>query len=119
MSNDHKDLNFKTQLGITATVQRETIEATNENRRLIELGLSFPQADDEKFHHLRHYRYFGSAAVHIYFAEAVRQLDFVSQVQPLHLYKCPQVLAAKAFDDLLGEMKKSFGHSRPRLRSGF
>lgn len=118
MSNDHENLKFRTDMGIHATVQRHQMEAdaaTVPNRRLIDLGLSFP----EVVPHLKHYRYFGSAAVHIYFNETLRQLDFISQTRPLDLYRCPQPLAAKAFDDLVGEMKQMYGTRRGKLRSGF
>lgn len=119
MSNDHQNLKFRTDIGINATVQRETMkseDAAGPNRRLIDLGLSFQQG---LIPHLEHYRYFGSAAVHIYFNETLRQLDFISQTKPLELYHCPQPLAAKSFDDLLGEMKQMYGQRRGKLRSGF
>lgn len=118
-SKPHDEQRFLTEIGSKATAQRETMgmeQASVPNKQLIMLGLSF--MDDKKLK-LEHYRYFGSAAVHIYFNETLRQLDFVSQTFPLDLYKCPQPLAAKAFDDLVGAMKQMYGQRRGRLRSGF
>jgi hypothetical protein len=64
-------------------------------------------------------KYFGSAAIHIFGHEELKQLFFVSQTQPLALYRCPEPLAAKGFDDLVQTMKEMYGHRRAKLRSGF
>lgn len=112
-----KDKTFRTEIGQKATVQRLKVDAESAsipNRRLADLGLEcHPLPDKESV------KYLGSAAVHVYASELVGQLFFVSQTQPLALYRCPQELAAKAFDDLLGTMKEMYGHRRPKLRSGF
>lgn len=115
----HDEQKFLTDIGSKSTVQRQTMgveQASVPNKNLIMLGLSF--MDDEKLK-LQSYKYFGSAAVHIYFNETMRQLDFIAQTQPLLLYNCPQPLAAKAFDNLVGDMKQLYGQRRGRLRSGF
>lgn len=115
---DHKKQTFNTNMGIDATVQR--FEAAHEvaakpNRLLVDLGLSF-QAEEK--YALKGYEYRGSAAVHIYTHELLNQLDFISQTDALLLYKCPEALASRAFNDLLASMKVRYGHRRPKLRSG-
>ena len=114
----HKDKIFRDSLGQKATVHRETVgleKASVPNRMLCDLGLKMQEVDTQ----LKHYKYMGSAAVHIYVSELAGSLVYASQVDPLELYRCPERLAAKAFDDLLGEMKKLYGHRRGKLRSGF
>lgn len=99
-------------------MQRETMgseKASIPNRRLCDLGLSLNPFPDNPA--LATYR--GSAAVHIYYNDVLQQLFFVSQTDPLVLYKCPEPLAAKGFDDLVGTMKQMYGKRRGRLRSGF
>lgn len=110
---------FRTEIGQRATVKREELGAEHAelmNRRLIDLGLSI-QTDPE--FKLSGYQYRGSAAVHIYSHDMLNLLDFVSQSYPLQLYKCPEELASRAFDDLLRRMKLTYGKSHGKLRSGF
>lgn len=110
-----KEKLFNTQVGQAATVHRETMQADKAeapNRKLCDLGLALNPVPASL-------TYMGSAAVHIYQSEMLKQVFFVSQTQPLELYRCPELLASKAFDDLLGTMKQMFGHKRSRLRSGF
>lgn len=102
-------------MGQGSTVQRETLAADKAaipNRKLCDLGLELNPLPDNL-------AYKGSAAVHIFWNETLQQVFYVSQTAPLDLYKCPEILASKAFDDLLGTMKAFYGHKRPRLRSGF
>lgn len=118
MGKSHKEKIFLDGIGQKATVHRETLSGVKSavpNRLLCDLGLKMQDSDPQ----LKHYTYKGSAAVHIYVHEQLGSLVYVSQTQPLDLYNCPEILAAKAFDDLLGEMKKLFGHKRGKLRSGF
>jgi hypothetical protein len=113
-----KEKLFRTQIGQAATVQRETLgleKASIPNRILCDLGLSLQTVQT----HLKNYRYMGSAAVHIYVHDDLGQLDIISQTDPLQLYKCPEDLAAKAFDDLVNAMKQMYGRKRSKLRSGF
>lgn len=115
---DDKEKHFRNQVGISATVERGQMgaeKASIPNRMLCDLGLKLQETDD----YLKHFRYMGSAAVHIFMNETLEQITFVSQTQPLHLYRCPELLASKAFDDLLQELKASYGHKRSLLRSGF
>lgn len=110
-----KEKLFRTQIGQAATVQRETVsedKASGPNRVLCDLGLSLNPIS-------KSLTYMGSAAVHIYWNATLEQVFFASQTQPLELYRCPELLASKAFDDLLGTMKEMFGHKRTKLRSGF
>lgn len=110
-----KENTFRTQMGQSATVQREDVSgdtATKANRKLADLGLEInPIA--------KHLTYMGSAAVHVYWNETLQQIFFISQTQPLELYRCPEPLASKAFDDLLRTMKLLYGKRVGRLRSGF
>lgn len=116
---DNEDKRFRTDIGINATIRRGLVNedlSAVPNRRLIDLGQSFAEVEALQ---LKGYEYKGSAAVHVFTHELLNQIDFVSQTQGLLLYKCPQNLAARAFDDLLGTMKAMYGHKRPKLRSGF
>lgn len=115
----HQQKIFRDSIGQKATVQRETVDrdsAARPNRQLCDLGLSFQENEKLK---LQHYRYLGSAAIHIYFNETLKQLDFVAQANPLVLYRCPEDVAAKAMDDLVREVKAAYGRRHGRLRSGF
>ena len=112
---NHKDLLFRTQIGQAATVKREDVrseQAGQANKVLCKLGLSLNPVP-------KSLKYMGSAAVHIFWNDTLQQVFFISQTQPLDLYDCPEILASKAFDDLLGTMKQQYGHARPKLRSGF
>ena len=103
-------------MGISATVERRTVgkeQAAAPNRALADLGLAChpsPQTDT---------KYMGSAAVHVYWHEGLEQVFFVSQTQPLELYRCPQNLAIKASEDLIQSMKVMYGLKRSVRRSGF
>lgn len=111
----HQEETFRTQIGQKAVVHRETVpqdKAAIPNRKLCDLGLSLNPVP-------QNLTYMGSAAVHIYWNDTLKQVFFISQTQPLDLYKCPELLAAKSFDDLLGTMKEMYGKKRPKLRSGF
>lgn len=114
-----KEKTFRTQFGQSASVNRETVSAENAakaNRQLIDLGLHIQTLDN--FPKAEH-TYLGSAAVHVYWNETLKVVFFASQTQPLDLYRCPEPLAAKAFDDLLRTMKTMYGHRVGKLRSGF
>lgn len=116
--NDKQKL-FRTEIGQRATVQRETVgtePAAIPNRMLADLGLAIQTLPHYK---LTGYRYFGSAAVHIYAHGTLHQLDLVSQAHPLILYGCPEDLAAKGLEDLIREMKAAYGKTHSKLRSGF
>jgi hypothetical protein len=111
----HEEMIFRDEIGQKATVSREELgpeAAENPNRKLCELGIGLNPKPETL-------EYKGSAAVHIYQSPILKQLFFVSQTQPLDLYRCPEMLATKAFDDLLGTLKEMYGRKRPKLRSGF
>lgn len=119
MSDEHEKAKFKTEIGINATIKRGLANheiSAKPNRMLVDLGLHF--LDQPEFQ-LKGYTYKGSAAVHVFAHDLLNQLDFVSQTDSLLLYKCPENLAARGFDDLLGTLKAMYGHRRPKLRSGF
>ena len=112
----HNRAKFRDAIGQKATIQRTTISAESAsipNRVLCDLGLSVHPAPHTET------KYFGSAAVHIFGHEELKQLFFISQTQPLQLYRCPEVLAAKGMTDLMETMKVMYGHKRAILRSGF
>jgi hypothetical protein len=114
----HKEMIFRDAIGQKATVEREQAtveEATRPNQLLHDLGATLQGMRP----HMQNYRYMGSAAVHIFYNEVLEQVDFISQTAPLDMQGCPEILAAKAFDDLLGTMKEMYGHKRSKLRSGF
>ena len=110
-----KEQTFRTQIGQKATVSREQVsneQVTKANAQLDELGTSLNPVPTSL-------KYMGSAAVHIYWNETFEQVFFISQVAPLEHNKCPEILAAKSFDDLVGTMKELYGKKRSLLRSGF
>lgn len=117
-NNTDKDKLFKTQMGQAATIQRGVVPeavAAGPNRKLIEIGLALNPLPDQP----DVLKYMGSAAVHIHAAPTVGQIFFSSQVQALDLYRCPEIMAQKAFDDLLRTLKLMYGHRVGKLRSGF
>ena len=114
-----KEKIFRDSIGQKATVQREKHEgetATMPNQHLIDLGLEVQRVPEFK---LEHYRYLGSAAVHVFQSAVLGQIDIVSQAGPLVTFGCPEDLAAKAAEDLIREMKERYGKRTGKLRSGF
>lgn len=110
-----KEKLFKTQIGQSATIQRSIVPAevaAGPNRHLADIGIALNPLP-------KNLTYMGSAAVHIHWNDTLKQVFFSSQVQPLDLYKCPEILASKAFDDLLRTLKLMYGHKVGKLRSGF
>lgn len=115
-----KDKIFIDSIGQKATVLREDVTGETKDElelKLAELGLLAMG----KYEHLLKsgYAYKGSAALHIFLQPTFDQLDIITQVNGLHVMGCPEVVAAKAFEDLLGLMKGSYNQRRGRLRSGF
>lgn len=110
---------FRDSIGQKATVDRDTVDSTTSQHfteRLIDLGMAYQK---EPQHRLQHFRYRGSAAVHIYTNELLGLINFAPQVRPLLLHRCPEDLASKAFDDLLRSLKLAYDRSHGKLRSGF
>lgn len=113
-----KEKIFRDSIGQKADVAREELNAEAAqipNRMLCDLGLKFQELD----HELKYLKYHGSAAVHIYASEIMNKITFVSQADGLVLYRCPEIMAGKAFDDLLRRMKAAYGRTQGKLRSGF
>lgn len=112
-TNEHMLKKFDTDIGIDATIQRETVQnetAKQGNEKLRDIGeLCNPIPDTLK--------YLGSAAVHVYQSEMLGQIFFSSQAQTLQ--DCPEFLASKALDDLRGTAMEFYGRSRQKKRSGF
>lgn len=109
---------FQRDIGQKATVQREEVSgesAARPNRLLVDLGIETQKVDPR----IASFDYRGSAAIHIYTHEQLNMIQFISQADPLLLYRCPEELAARGFDDLLRAMKKIYGKGHGSLRSGF
>lgn len=116
----HREKTFRTDVGVRATVQHLEMKADDANpinRRLMELGVAAQHSEQAPA--LKDMTYLGSAAVHVYKSEVLGQLFFISQTDPLIVMRCPEMVASAAFNHLLATMKKTYGHKRPRLRSGF
>ena len=110
---DHKDQLFETQLGQSADVFRETVRgehADHINNKLLEIGRNANPLP-------KHLKHMGSAAVHIFYNETLKQFYAVSQTAPLK--GCPEKLAIAAARDLTGALMEHYGHKRPTKRSGF
>lgn len=108
-----KEKLFDTQLGQQVKVHRETVKGDDvriRNQMLSDIGESSNPIP-------KHLTYKGSAAVHIYYNETLKQAFFVSQVGTLG--DCPELLAQAATKDFLGTIMEFFGQRRPKLRSGF
>lgn len=113
-----KEKIFRDSIGQKATVERDEVgfeSAATINRMLCDLGLAAQKCDQSTMK----LQYRGSAAVHIYTHEQLGLIQFVSQADPLLLYRCPEPLAARAFDDLLRRMQLTYGKVKGKLRSGF
>lgn len=113
-----KEKIFADSIGQKATVHREDIggdAAERHTRGLLALGEETQAADDQ----LKHYEYMGSAAVHIYVNKTLGHMGIITNAQPLIIKDCPEMIAIKAFDDLLRKMKETYGKKHGKLRSGF
>lgn len=113
-----KEKIFRDSIGQKATVHREDIggeAAERHTRGLIALGEQTQAADDA----LKHYEYMGSAAVHVYVNKTLGHMGVVTNAQPLVIKDCPEMIAIKAFDDLLRKMKETYGRKHGKLRSGW
>lgn len=109
---------FRDSIGQKATVEREQVgveDANPMNRKLCDLGLDAQKVRND----LQHYRYMGSAAVHVYVNHALGHMALVSQANPLVLYRCPEDVASRALEDLIRETKAAYGRKSTKLRSGF
>jgi hypothetical protein len=114
-----KDKIFRDSIGQKAGVSREQFEgeaAAEYAQRLHDLGLSIGA---EPMFGVTGYQYRGSAAVHIYSHEILDSICFMPQVKALLMQRCPEELAARAFEDLLRSMKAAYGKTHGKLRSGF
>lgn len=110
----HKKQLLDTQLGQSATIQREVLQGElyeQCNLVLKDLGEELNPNTQGAL------KYVGSAAIHIYQAPTIGQIFFVSQVSPLG--KCPEPLASQALNDLRGRMMEHYGRKAQTKRSGF
>ena len=109
----HKHKIFKDQIGQKVAVSRSNEKSEGikrANQKLLEVG--------EMLNPLpKNLTYMGSAAVHIYYNETLRQAFFANQVNTLG--NTNELLAQAATKDFLGTVMEFFGKRRPKLRSGF
>lgn len=114
----HGEKKFRTQIGVSATVERSSVkeqDAETANRALEAVAAEFCA----KHPHLAHYRYLGSAAVHVFYNDTLTQLDLISQAHGMAAHRCPEDVAAHACNDLMREMKAVYGKRQGTKRSGF
>lgn len=113
--NENKRKTFRSQIGIDATVRRESVrteDGRRANAQLREIGTSMnPTANGGL-------RYLGSLATHIYWNETLAQVAFVTQAGST-LDNVPETLAQAATKDLIGTVMERYGQRRPTWRSGF
>lgn len=111
---DHMIKKFNTDMGINATVKRETkgnSDFKNANLKLRSIGSKMGTRE------FKGYTYIGSAAVHIYQSEILGELGFASQVDTLQ--DTVEILADKALTALKSDMMNFYGRDRQKKRSGF
>lgn len=111
---EHKKKTIRSQIGISATVERTTEKSediTKENRKLNEMG--------EKLNPMpKNMRYLGSAAFHIYHNDTLNQVMFVNQAGPT-LNDVNEVICQYAVKDFVGTIMENYGKRRQKFRSGF
>lgn len=114
-SNEHRKQRFRSQLGIDATVQRESkcSDAGRwANEQLCDIGARMNPTPDGGL------KYMGSFATHIYWNETLSQVAFVHQTGST-LNDASEGLVQTAAKDLMGTLIERYGHKRPTWRSGF
>lgn len=111
---NNKDNTFNTQVGQSATVQRDGVESELGGRANLAL-----RNIGEDLNPLRKQgvNYMGSAALHIYQSEVLGQIFFITQTDTLQ--DVPEVTASKALENFKGDMMETYGKKRQLRRSGF
>jgi hypothetical protein len=71
----------------------------------------------ENDHGIKHCRYMGSAAVHIYQSEALGEVFFFTQVNTL--CRMPELTASNAMTELMKRAMEYYGRKIPTKRSGW
>lgn len=109
---DNKHLEFNTQIGTKAIVERHSIggeltEKTTRELQAIGAALKPEKGLD----------YLGSIAVHIYKSEALELLAFAEQTAALG--GTPEVVAIRAIETLAGRTQEYYGRKAQERRSGF
>jgi len=106
------ELDFDTGIGQRANVQRR--QASNEQTKKCNAALR--GIGTELNFNAENMEYMGSMATHVYGSKILKQVFYMTQNCAQEM---PEIVAAKAFEDLRGTIMKSFGHNRPKKRSGF
>lgn len=116
-TNDVLKHKHDTEMGQKVTVEREVIQNDDlkEQLRLVlnDIGLDIQKLGNKI---PRGMQYAGSLAVHIYKAPSLGMIACYSQ---LNTAECTEQDVSNAIRDLRGSAIESFGHKRPKLRSGF
>jgi hypothetical protein len=110
------DLKMSDQIGIFADVTRTQVAddtAHRANRALNDIGDFIHKRRPE----LAGLQYLGSASVHIFLAPTLKEIKYITQVQPL--LECPERIAGPAFTQLQKDMMASYGRKTTKIRSGF
>ena len=110
------DLKVRDGIGITAHVERNTEEGEavmRANRALNDIG-DFIHANTPG---LKGLKYLGSSAVHIFCAEALGEVAYITQTQPL--LDTEERIAGPAYTQLQKDMMKYYGRKTTKIRSGF
>lgn len=109
----HKETTLRSQMGITAQVEREDYEnedAINANDALREVGNSLHPVKQ----HMEHVKYVGSGAIHVYQAESTRQVFYQTQL----IGNIPSALAPLVTKEFTGKFMEHFRGKRQKWRSG-
>lgn len=104
---------FLTQLEVGSTVQRERLQNDTARKANLSLQLIGEKCNPSP----EHLAYRGSASVHVYYNETLKQMFFVSQTSPMQ--GCSEILAIKAIEDLNQTLRTMYGRKRLVKRSGF
>lgn len=109
----HQEQTFQTQLGQSATVQRETVKGDHVERANFKL-----RALGEEMNPVpQNLEYKGSAALHVFYNTTLKQMFVITQTATLQ--GCPELVALAAVKDMNGAIMELFGHRRPKMRSNF
>ena len=110
------DQKMRNEIGISASVLRDKEGAEwarRANRALNDIG-DFVHKENPEVSQLK---YAGSACVHIYYAETLNQMVFITQTQPL--LETHERMAGPAFTQLQKDMMTHYGRKTTKIRSGF
>lgn len=110
---DLKKLN--TELGQKVKVHREELSDTPAKEaahNLLTIGQFLQETDAA----IKHCKYMGSTAVHVYQSEMLGEIFFFTQTSTL--CGMPEVTASNALSQLMKDCMKQYGRKPPKKRSG-